>query len=136
MPAKRPLKVPAAVWRVASTFLNPENLIAAWEHLNKDDRVLEFFRSIHPSKALSPIARIEAQLDAMEGLLASGLQIVPSTSLVNEWQRTLSTLRIALPLVKTAKGKSKREKIKDLQSRVTKLQDDIYAHLLATNVSK
>ena len=98
--------------------------------------MLEFFRSLHLPKALSPIARIEAQLNAIEELLDSGLPLVPSSSLMNEWRMTLANLKLALPLVKTAKGKGKRDKVKDLQARVARLQDDIYEHLMAANAPR
>lgn len=136
MPAKRPGAISNTAWRIVSKFLNPESLIAVWEYLNQDDRVLEFFRSLHLPKALSPIARIEAQLSAIEELLDSGLPLVPSTSLMNEWRMTLANLKLALPLVKTAKGKGKRDKVKDLQARVARLQDDIYEHLMAANAPR
>ena len=118
------------VKQVITHVVNPENLMRAWEIANKDDRVVEFVRNVHLPRNLKPLERVRAQLDAIEKLLdESPTDLVSETSLVS-WRRSLTSLRAAIPLVETAKGKSRRAKVKDLQARTDALQGKIYNALV------
>ena len=114
----------------AVKLINPENIINAWEFANKDDRVIHFLQSIRLPKTMSPLGRIEAQLDAIEELLNGAPAHLASNGSMATWRRSLMSMRAALPLVKTSKGGNRRERIKDLDQRVGNLQAEIYQALV------
>lgn len=114
----------------AVKLINPENIINAWEFANKDDRVIHFLQSIRLPKTISPLGRIEAQLDAIEQLLNGAPAHLASNGSMATWRRSLMSMRAALPLVKTSKGGNRRERIKDLDQRVGNLQAEIYQALV------
>lgn len=114
----------------AAKLINPENLVYAWELVNKDDRVIDFVRTLRPPKTLSALGRIEARLDAIENLLADAPAHLASNGSMATWRRSLMSMRAALPLVKTSKGGNRRERIKDLDQRVGTLQAEIYQALV------
>lgn len=114
----------------AVKLINPENIINAWEFANKDDRVIHFLQSIRLPKTMSPLGRIEAQLDAIEELLNGAPAHLASNGSMATWRRSLMSMRAALPLVKTSKGGNRRERIKDLGQRISDLQAEIYQALV------
>lgn len=119
-----------AIVQGAVKLINPENIINAWEFANKDDRVIDFVRTLRPPKTLSALGRIEARLDAIENLLTDAPTHLASNSSMASWRRSLMSMRAALPLVKTSKGGNRRERIKDLDQRVNNLQAKIYQALV------
>lgn len=119
-----------AIVQGAVKLINPESIINAWEFANKDDRVIDFVRTLRPPKTLSALGRIEARLDAIENLLTDAPTHLASNSSMASWRRSLMSMRAALPLVKTSKGGNRRERIKDLDQRVNNLQAKIYQALV------
>lgn len=119
-----------ALMQNAVKLINPENIINAWEFANKDDRVIHFLQSIRLPKTISPLGRIEAQLDAIERLLDGAPAHLASNGSMATWRRSLMSMRAALPLVKTSKGGNRRARIKDLDQRVGNLQAEIYQALV------
>ena len=125
-------KIMGGAWGAVGKYLDPDTLIRLWDRFNEDDRIVRFFQSMHLPRSLDPVASIEIQLDAIEELLDSDVEFVSSKSLIAEWRQALRTFRTAAKLASAAKGRSKREMIRDLKRRVNALYNDVYEHLLAS----
>lgn len=127
----------ASIVQQLGRFIGPRYLIECWNHLNKDDLVFVFFKCLHLPGSISPIATPNLQVEAIDQFLHKDAELFPHDVPMDKWkrsqrsQRSLATFSASPILVKALKGDMQHRRLKDLQSRVATLQDEIYEQLIS-----
>lgn len=81
---------------------------------------------------LSPYARLESELDAIEASLDQLDADPERAASTAEWRRRLRALRAGLPLAKVAR--SSRRQLRELAKRTHELQDEVFAVTITPEV--